>query len=374
MNKNEKAVLDLIKADPYISQKELGDKLNLTRSTIASIISSLNKKNIIRGRGYILSDLNSGVFCIGGMNVDRKYYFKDDLVFETSNPTRSEAFVGGVGRNVCENLGRLGFVPYILSVAANDFDFDLIKNQSGSYVNFDYVTTFANAKTGTYSALLDKNGDLILALADMDIYDHMTLEWIRSYEEVLKNAELIILDLNTPKDVVRWLIEFSRTNEIDLVVITVSSPKMERLPENLKGLSFLITNEDESAAYFSEEIKSEEDFLHLGDKWIATGLDNVIVTRSTKSCLYQNKDGEKMLFKPPLADKVLDVTGAGDSFSAGIIYGLLMDYDMKKTIELALTNAYETVQVPETVRKNLTDKVLEEGRKNLIEKGLLWWI
>lgn len=371
MNKSEKAVLDLIKSDPYITQRELGEKLNLTRSTIASIISSLNKKNIIRGRGYILSDFSSGVFCIGGMNVDRKYYFKDDLVFETSNPTRSEAFVGGVGRNVCENLGRLGFVPYILSVAANDFDFELIKNESGSFVNFDYVSTFPKAKTGSYSALLDKNGDLILALADMDIYDYMTLEWIRSYEELLKNAQLIILDLNTPKDVVSWLIEFSRINDIDLVVISVSSPKMDRLPKDLKGLKFLITNQDESAAYFSMDIKTEEDFLSLGEKWIKTGLENVIVTRSTESCLYKNKVGEKILFNPPLANKVLDVTGAGDSFSAGIIYGLLMGYEIKKTIELALTNAYETVQVAETVRKNLTDKALEEERKKLIEKGLL---
>ncbi|MDO5028803.1 MAG: winged helix-turn-helix transcriptional regulator [Bacillota bacterium] len=371
MNINEKAVLDLIKADPYISQKDIGSELKLTRSTVASIISNLTRKKIIKGRGYILNEIDSGVFCIGGMNVDRKFYLMEDLILKTSNPARSETFVGGVGRNVCENLGRLGFVPSLISVAGTDSDFEFIKKESGSFVNFDSVKTFEDASTGSYSALLDPKGDMVLAIADMNVYEKMDLDWIRSYIEVLKNARLIILDLNTPKDVVQWTIDFAKTNEIDLVVITVSSPKMKRLTKDLDGVKWLVTNQDESEAFFQRKVSREEDFLALADAWLETGLENIIITRGTKSCLYKNKFGQEMLFKTPLAQEVVDVTGAGDSFTAAIIYGLLMEYDKKMTVELALTNAYYTVQRKETVRKDLTNIKLEEERENLIKGGLL---
>ena len=48
------------------------------------------------------------LFCIGAANVDRKFYVHKDLVAETSNPVTSTRSIGGVARNIAENLGRLG--------------------------------------------------------------------------------------------------------------------------------------------------------------------------------------------------------------------------------------------------------------------------
>lgn len=48
------------------------------------------------------------IICIGGANLDRKFYAKFDITSETSNPVKSSTSVGGVARNIAENLGRLG--------------------------------------------------------------------------------------------------------------------------------------------------------------------------------------------------------------------------------------------------------------------------
>lgn len=76
MNEKERLILKLIQDDPFISQNELAEKLNLSRPAVANYISSLMKKGEIIGRAYVLREDDS-VVCIGGANVDRKIMLKD---------------------------------------------------------------------------------------------------------------------------------------------------------------------------------------------------------------------------------------------------------------------------------------------------------
>ena len=64
---------------------------------------------VLSGRGCekIASTMNP-IICIGGANVDRKLYAKHEIANGTSNPVKSSRTVGGVARNIAENLGRLG--------------------------------------------------------------------------------------------------------------------------------------------------------------------------------------------------------------------------------------------------------------------------
>ena len=54
MTQRERQILQLIEANPMISQQELADKLGITRSSVAVHISNLTKKGCIAGKGYVL--------------------------------------------------------------------------------------------------------------------------------------------------------------------------------------------------------------------------------------------------------------------------------------------------------------------------------
>ena len=126
LNKNEKRVLEIIENDPFISQKAIGDKLGLTRSTVATIISSLTSKKYVIGRAYVVNE-SSGIYCIGAMNVDRKYNLLGHMVLGTSNPAISSVNVGGVARNIAENLGRIQLDVSLISLGGMDQDYQYIK-------------------------------------------------------------------------------------------------------------------------------------------------------------------------------------------------------------------------------------------------------
>ncbi|MCH2729114.1 carbohydrate kinase, partial [Listeria monocytogenes] len=93
-----------------------------------------------------------------------------------------------------------------------------------------------------YTAALENNGDLLVALADMDAYDHLTTDVLAKNEGLLRQAGAIIADLNCPKETLEYLGSFDEINSIPLVLVPVSSPKISHLPERLDHVTWLICN------------------------------------------------------------------------------------------------------------------------------------
>ena len=52
--------------------------------------------------------MTNAIACLGAANVDRKAHCLQPVVLGSSNPVRMVERPGGVARNVCENLARLG--------------------------------------------------------------------------------------------------------------------------------------------------------------------------------------------------------------------------------------------------------------------------
>ncbi|MCW6661286.1 winged helix-turn-helix transcriptional regulator [Aerococcaceae bacterium NML201209] len=370
LNQNEQRVLELLEANPFLSQQEVADRLAMNRSTVATIISTLIAKKQLLGRAYIVNR-QQDVYCIGAMNVDRKFTLQQPLVPKTSNPVSSSMSVGGVARNIAENLGRLGQRVSLLSVAGRDQDYEWVKQQSEPHINFQHVTQLTGYATSAYSAILDESGEMQLALADMAICDQMTADWLTSHRPLLAQAKMIVLDLNAPLATVEAVIEIARHYQLDLVVIPVSSPKMNHLPRNLAGVTWLIVNQDESETFFDRRVRTNEDFEALAELWLEAGVANVVITRGKKKSYYANQAGVRTHYQPPVVSEVVDVTGAGDSFAAGLVYGQLSGRTPAESIGLAMTNAYYTIQSSQTVRPELNEATLLNDYQYLQKEGVI---
>ena len=107
MPHRERQILNLIAANPMISQQELADSLNITRSSVAVHISNLLKKGYIAGKGYVLRT-GSYAVVVGGVNVDIGGRSHAKLVAADSNPGKVSVSLGGVGRNIAHNMALMG--------------------------------------------------------------------------------------------------------------------------------------------------------------------------------------------------------------------------------------------------------------------------
>ncbi|MCM3124984.1 MULTISPECIES: carbohydrate kinase family protein [unclassified Mesobacillus] len=296
------------------------------------------------------------IICIGGANLDRKFYAKFDITGETSNPVKSSTSVGGVARNIAENLGRLGEEVILLTARGNDAEWIGIYDSSSPFMNLEYVTPFEDCSTGTYTAVLDRNGHLSVALADMDIYEKITPELLISNIHILKRAKCIVADLNCPSETIDYLCSFTSQHQIPFVIIPVSSPKMNRLTKSLHGVSWLIVNKDETETFMNMKILDVQDWENAVKKWLGLGVKNVIVTNGSKGVMAGVENGELSYFPAIETPKVVDVTGAGDSFCSGVIYSWLQNKEMDYIIKSGLLNAHKTIMSKYTVRQELTQK------------------
>ena len=58
MTFREKEILQILKSNPMISQQEIADMLNISRTSVAVHITNLMKKGELLGKGYILKKEN----------------------------------------------------------------------------------------------------------------------------------------------------------------------------------------------------------------------------------------------------------------------------------------------------------------------------
>src|SRR5215813_15065375 len=118
------------------------------------------------------------VVVIGGANMDIKCRIAGATVMATSNPGNQQATRGGVARNIAEALARLGIATALISAVGRDpFGERLLAETAAEGVDTSGMGRF-DLPTGTYTATLDKHGELVVAVAAMGILDSLTPRWL----------------------------------------------------------------------------------------------------------------------------------------------------------------------------------------------------
>ena len=289
--------------------------------------------------------------CIGGANIDRKLRTLGALQMGTSNPSvQFEAF-GGVARNVAENLARLGLPTQLISAVGDDTAGRALMAQAAS-VGLSTQNTWVapDAATGSYTAVLDDRGQMVLALAAMPLTDGLTPQFLSRSSAERARARLTVLDLNLPASSVAALLEDARERGGTLVAVAVSEPKMSRLPQDLRGLQCLILNRGELQALLPEAGSDTAAFASLHDR----GVRQIVLTQGAAGIVC-SEVGRAVRRLPAPAVEVVDVTGAGDALAAGICAGLYESpHDIDTACQIGLRLAALTLQTTATVHPDLS--------------------
>ena len=317
-------LLQLIRANPFISQQELADELGLSRSAVAGYIAGLIRERKLLGRAYVLPDKRP-VVCMGAANLDRKLRSLAPLALHTSNPASQAESFGGVARNIAENLARLGTpVALLTAVGSDSSGAALLAHAESAGIDTHGALRLDDAASGTYTAVLDANGDMVVALADMALYDRLTPSFVAAREAQLAAGTLVVADLNLPLDTVDALLAQARRSGVALVLVAVSEPKMARLPQALAGVRLLIMNGGELAARVGRTLDDDAALEVAMREVQAQGARDVVVTRGAAGVLLTLPDGAIARLDAPQAE-VVDVTGAGDAFAAAVCWSLVQD-------------------------------------------------
>ncbi|MGM0437429.1 MAG: carbohydrate kinase family protein [Bacillota bacterium] len=306
------------------------------------------------------------IVVIGGSNIDLKGYSENYLP-NTSNPGHIEESLGGVGRNIAENLGILGNdVIFLTSVGDDHFGKKLIEETSSSQVNLDYVKVTNKEKTGLYLAHLDEHGELIAAISGMEIMNSIDKLYIKENEEIIKNSSLVIFDTNLNYEVIEYILQITKNNRIITFGEPVSIDKGKKLVKQIKNIDYLSPNLDEAEMLLGLKINKEDDFSlrlnRIKEKYNSYEKFPVMfVSCGEKGVLILSKGKDDFVKAEKISEEDLEeTTGAGDALVAGIASKLVRERnDFEKAVEFGIKIASLTVKSKFTVNPNLKEKIKE---------------
>lgn len=285
---------------------------------------------------------------VGGANLDVKAHSARPVVPATSNPGTTTLAPGGVGRNVAEALARLGTPTALVAAVGVDAFGDLVlEATAGAGVDVSGVRRI-DARTGTYTAVLDADGELVAGVADMVATGLLAPTDVEAAARAITGARLVVLDGNLAPATLDRAFDLAVGAGVPVVLEPVSVPKARLLAPLLRADRpvFLATpNSDELTALGGLAALHEH------------GVERVWVRQGARGSVLSEGSGETAI--PAVAvERVVDVTGAGDAMLAGFCHALLAGAATAEAAAYGHAAASLTVASEHTVRPDLTDPLV----------------
>jgi pseudouridine kinase len=289
------------------------------------------------------------VVVIGGANVDIKGRARGTYVAGTSNPGEVTVSAGGVGRNIADNLARLGVDVSLVTALGADANGQLLRQAClAAGVDLSLAMT-ADAPTGSYLAVLDGTGELVSAINDMRAMEALTPVHFQALADQLAKADMLVADCNPSEACLDWLCRFSAERGVRLLIEPVSVPKARKLLtfSRTAPVYAITPNAQQLAALTDAHGNEAMAELHR------LGFANVVQHRGGEGALAS--DGAGVVKVDPVSvDSIADVTGAGDAAVAGLVCGLLEGRGLVESAQLGQCAAAIKLSSAQSVASGLS--------------------
>lgn len=296
------------------------------------------------------------VACVGAAAIDRKFCLLAPAIAGTSNPATSSVAFGGVARNVCENLARLGHAPLFFSALGNDAaGHDLARHLNACGAVTKHLLHAADRPTAEYVAILDTAHNLQMGVFGAGAFDRLDRAYLQASWPAMADASWIFADCNTPPDALSWLLAQAHGQGIRVAVDTVSVPKARRLRSLLACVALLVTNRDEALQLLPDcpgMTTADMTTQDLATALVRAGAGTVIITEGAAGLSVADARGARAIPAHPAT--VADVTGAGDALIGATLGALLDGAEIDTACRLGTAAAALTIESRESVRPDLS--------------------
>ena len=296
------------------------------------------------------------VLCVGSATVDNflmvakslsKIKLGDKALVESL-----EKHSGGGATNAGAALKKLGLKVKILTKLGDDHDADFIYQELKKYKiknickvrsrrNTDVSTLISSSVERDRIIYVHKGASKDLSINDFKKYQ-LRARWIYL-------ATLMCKSFQTAKIIA----EHARKKKINLLFnpsLYLARRGRKSLKSILKATTVLVLNKEEAQALLRRKAQMKGLLLGLSK----LGPETVVITNGNKKLCALHQDKIYSLIPPRV--KVVHTAGAGDAFTAGLLAGMIKNYDFKKALKLGQANANSVIEHIGTHNKLLNTK------------------
>lgn len=273
----------------------------------------------------------SKITVIGSISTD--FVVTTDIrpeIGETITGNDFKTTFGGKGANQAISAARLGGEVHMIGAVGEDvFGDQLLQNLTQHQIDVLNVERVTHLPSGSAHITLMNNDNAIIYVAGAN--DAVTVKIIMQSASVLESSDIIIIQNETPHEVVEKVIHYGAEKGIPVLY-------------NPAPARSIATTLMEKTAYFTPN-ESEFHLLFPGltaSQGVALYPNKLLITLGSKGVLYH--DGIKEILVPSYKVQPVDTTGAGDTFNGAFAVAIAAGMPMEDSIKFGNLAASLSIQ------------------------------
>lgn len=287
---------------------------------------------------------------IGTIYMDIKGYPETPFYPTGRNKGRIEYQYGGVGRNVAEDLAGLGYHPVFVSltdISGPGADCTAALERAG--VITDHILRKEDS-IGTWMVILTPEGDVCANLSKRQDVTPLCAYVDEHGEEIFRGLDGILLEMDVEEEVTERVFYWAERFSVPVFgVISNMTIAKERLAYIRRTRCF-ICNRQEAGVLFDrdmEHMQPKEVLEIMPEAMHCAGIRQMVITLDRDGAAYS--DGVICGHCPAASVTVVDSTGAGDSFFAGVSAGLMEGLTLRDACLIGTEMAAKVITSTENV-------------------------
>ncbi len=295
----------------------------------------------------------------GGVNIDIGAHSFAPLRAKDSNPGKVELSLGGVGRNIAHNMRLLGLNVELLTALGGDSRAAQVEESCKTLgIGLSRALRVPDGRTSTYVFVGGSDGDMAVAVADMEICGRLTPDYFASQLAFLNGAAAVVLDTNLPRESLAYLAEHCTA---PLFVDPVSTAKAEKLSGLLGHVHTLKPNRIEAELLTGVKITDGKSLRAAAGALLLQGVQRVFLSLGEGGVLAAQR-GETQIVPICKADAV-NATGAGDAMMAALVWSYLTGRSLAESAAAGTAAAALAVESEETINPKMSAEAVEARMK-----------
>jgi len=273
------------------------------------------------------------IVIVGSFNADLTTYL--ERMPRPGETVSGDKFVtgpGGKGSNQAVATARLGADVTFIGRVGDDVFANLaydIWNAEG--INTDYIVKDPDHATGVAPIFVDSSGENMIAVvlgANLNIQKSD----IDSARDVIADADVLMVQLEINHDMVGYALEVAK--ELGVTTILNPAPAAELPNEYVNHADYITPNETELETLSQSD---SDDVIANARSLLTTDDQTVIVTLGSQGAQIVQKAYQSQV--GTFEVDVVDTTGAGDAFNAGLAVGLAEGKSLDDAVRFASATA-----------------------------------
>lgn len=267
----------------------------------------------------------------GAIFVDIKGYPLNTYIPKGRNVGRVETVFGGVARNVAEDIANLELRPTFVSLVDDTAQGkEIIEKLKDHKINTRYIKPIKDG-TGTWLAVFDNQGDVVASISKRPDLSGITKILNKHGDEMFESCDSVALEIDLDKEIVKQIFDLAEKHHKKVYALVSNMSIALQRRDLITKVACFVCNIQEAEQFFSDDLqeKSIEELCEIiPEKIKVSGIEAMVVTMGGRGAIYADQQGNKG-FVPAIKVDVIDTTGAGDAFFAGVAASLTYGKDLE---------------------------------------------